>query len=47
MAFRPFGFGFELKTPLGFAESKSRIRECKLPWYDPSDGPRGLSLIHI
>ena len=44
MAFRPLGFGFELKTPLGLAESKSRIRECKQTWYDPSDGPRGFVL---
>ncbi|MBL9068339.1 MAG: hypothetical protein JNN10_18820 [Sphingopyxis sp.] len=44
MALRPFGFGFELKTPLGLAESKSRIRECKRHWYDPSEGPRGFIL---
>lgn len=44
MAFRPLGFAFELRTPLGLAESKSRIRECKQHWYDPSDGPRGFVL---
>lgn len=44
MAFLPLGFAFELKTPLGIAESKSRIRECKQPWYDPHDGPRGFVL---
>ncbi|KGB52131.1 hypothetical protein FG91_03765 [Sphingopyxis sp. LC81] len=42
MAFRPFGFAFELRTPLDLAESKRRIRQCKQPWYDPSDGPRGF-----
>ncbi len=44
MAFRPLGFGFELKTPLDLAECKSRIRECKQHWYDPSEGPRGFLL---
>lgn len=44
MAFRPFGFAFELRTPLGLAESKRRIREGKQPWHDPPDGPRGFIL---
>lgn len=44
MAFHPLGFGFELKTPLNLAECKSRIRECKQHWYDPSEGPRGFIL---
>jgi hypothetical protein len=44
MAFRPFGFGFELSTPLNLAECKRRVRECKQPWLTPSDGPRGFVL---
>lgn len=44
MAFRPFGFSFDLRTPLDVRESKRRIRDCKQVWYDPSDGPRGFVL---
>lgn len=44
MAFRPFGFAFAMKTPLDLVESKRRIRECKLVWYSPDNGPRGFIL---
>lgn len=44
MAFRPFGFTFELRTPLDLIECKRRIRQCKQVWYDPDNGPRGFIL---
>ena len=44
MAFRPFGFAFEIRTPLDPTECKHRIRQCKQVWYDPDNGPRGFIL---
>lgn len=44
MAFRPFGFAFEIWTPLDPIESKRRIRQCKQVWYDPNNGARGFIL---
>lgn len=44
MSFRPFGFSFELRTPLDLTEVRRRVRDCKRSIVDPSDGPRGLVL---
>ena len=44
MPFRPFGFSFELRTPLDLTEVRRRVRDCKRSIVDPSDGPRGLVL---
>ena len=44
MAFRPFGFAFEIGTPLNSIECKRRIRQCKQAWYNPNNGPRGFIL---
>lgn len=42
MTFQPFGFAFDMRSPLDLDESKRRIRECKTHWYDPNEGPRGF-----
>jgi len=41
MAFQPFGYGFEISSPKSPEAVKSAIREKKVGWFEPKNGPRG------
>jgi len=41
MAFQPFGYGFEIRSPKSPVAVKSAIRAKKVGWFEPKNGPRG------
>lgn len=41
MAFQPFGYRFEVKSPSPPSDVKAAIRSCKKGWFDPKNGARG------
>lgn len=41
MAFQPFGYRFEVRSPTQSSELKAVIRSRKKQWFDPKDGARG------
>lgn len=41
MAFQPFGYKFDIRSPLGLDGVKSRLRSNTRGWLDPASGPRG------
>lgn len=41
MAFQPFGYRFEIESPVSPAKVKSDLRARKKAWFDPKDGARG------
>lgn len=41
MAFQPFGYRFDIRSPLGLDGAKSRLRRKTKGWFDPASGPRG------
>lgn len=42
--FWPFGYAFEIKTPMSPDQVKFKIREGLKPWFELRDGPRGFVL---
>lgn len=41
MAFQPFGYRFEIRSPAPSSKVKATIRSRKKNWFDPKNGPRG------
>lgn len=41
MAFEPFGYRFEIKSPMSTSEVKGAIRSRKKGWFNTQDGARG------
>jgi hypothetical protein len=41
VAFQPFGYNFEIRSPMPRAKVKDAICARKKRWFDPKDGPRG------
>lgn len=47
MAFQPFGYAFEIHSPQSPEALKSAIREKKIAWFEPKNGPRGWIAGHF
>ena len=41
MAFQPFGYRFEVRSPSLPSDAKAAIRSRKKAWFDPKSGARG------